>query len=151
MDGKPMGDGVWFDELSDEERREYLREHPDSKLGAAKELVMIAKEMIGTGEMSRHDLQPGGEHYEWGQMLLRAARQLQRLTSGLVRVVELRPFDAYQGPYVLMRGSVGQMKLWSGDREGNFYLETPALRKVGKNIEGDVVSIADELVWQEQQ
>lgn len=54
-----------------------------------------------TGEMSRWDLEPGGEHYEWGRWLRQQAQSLcRRLRWALWVTGEVRPFDEYQGPYI---------------------------------------------------
>lgn len=72
-----------------------------------------------TGEMGKFDIEPGGEDYEWAQMIERAAKEIQRLTKGKIRFQEMRPFDKYQGPYARM--NIG--KLWSGENEGEFFFE----------------------------
>lgn len=69
-----------------------------------------------TGEMSRGDIQPGGEYYSWAQQIEKAAREIQRLSKGRVKFLEMRPFDVYQGPYARM----SEGKLWSGERNGQF-------------------------------
>ena len=72
-----------------------------------------------TGEMSLHDIKPGGDHYEWAQQIEKAARRIQKLTKGKLKFREIKPFDVYQGPYA----SMSDGKLWSGEEEGEFYFD----------------------------
>ena len=77
-----------------------------------------ASTRTATGEMGMHDIQPGGEYYEWAQEIEKAAKEIQKLTKNGIRFQEMRPFDNYQGPYARM--SPG--KLWSAEEEGMFIL-----------------------------
>ena len=72
-----------------------------------------------TGEMSRRDIQPGGEHYGWAQIIENAAKEIQRFSHNLTRFNTMMPFDVYQGPYAQMNNA----KLWSTDREGIYFFE----------------------------
>jgi hypothetical protein len=103
------------------------------KLKALAERPRTATERTATGEMSRWDIKPGGDDYGWAQMVEKAAKQLQRLTRGNVRFQDVRPFDKYQGPYAQM----SQGSLWSGENEGEFYLD------LGAGKAGTVEDIAD--------
>jgi hypothetical protein len=87
-----------------------------------------------TGEMGFCDIQPGGEHYEWAMDLRRAAQSLCRRLKFWIRVVDVRPFDVYQGPYVrLTHGS-----LWSGptERPDNYFYDGAV------DVEGTIPEIA---------
>ena len=111
-----------------------------NRIAMAKELMAVAK-LVATGEMSRSDIQPGGEHYEWAESLRKAAIQLQRMTLNMVRFKEVRPFDVYQGPYVNLAFVGGfWAKLWSSEEDGEFYLEFP-----NKDIVGTIPQIALEV------
>lgn len=67
-----------------------------------------------TGEMSRWDLEPGGEHYEWGRWLWRQAQSLCRRLRWVIQVEDgPRAFDVYQGPYIEL--STG--RLWSDNTD----------------------------------
>jgi len=84
----------------------------------AKELIRIARELTATGEMSRFDIQPGGEHYGWAREIEDAAKEIQQLTGQKARFRQMRPFDVYQGPYAYL--NIG--KLWSSEG-GDYALE----------------------------
>lgn len=92
-----------------------------------------------TGEMGRGDIQPGGEYYSWAQAIERAAKDIQRLMRNRIRFLEVRPFDVYQGPYAQM--STG--KLWSGERDGEFYYEFGMGQSNRKGVSGSVQDIVD--------
>ena len=88
---------------------------------------------IATGEMSRFDIQPDGEHYEWAETIRKAAREIQRRTKNALMFREMRPWDVYQGPYALT--TLG--KLWSTENEGEFFLD------YGDGITGTPQEIAE--------
>jgi hypothetical protein len=87
------------------------------------------------GEMSIRDIQKGGDHYEWSQMIKFAALSLMRKTHRRIMLREMRPFDVYQGPYAkLNRG-----RLWSIS-DGVFYYEG-----VYFDTQGSIQEIAQEI------
>jgi hypothetical protein len=59
----------------------------------AKEFMKI----VETGEMGRHEIEPGGDWYGLRQDFERICKQ-----AGVQ--CEVRPFDQYQGPYVKVQG-----------------------------------------------
>lgn len=88
-----------------------------------------------TGEMGERDIKPGGEFYEWANLLKSAARRLTNKTNGKVNLLRIRPFDKYCGPYAQMDQGV----LWSGENEGEYFFD-------GKEvIKGSIKEIADRL------
>lgn len=100
-----------------------------------------ASSHTATGEMGMHDIQPGGEHYEWAQQIEKAAKEVQKLTErGGYRVsfLGMKPFDVYQGPYAIMT----EGKLWSSDDEGQFYFEF----RLHDGISGTPKDIASEIL-----
>lgn len=105
------------------------------------ELARVAKVISATGEMGMHDIQPGGEYYGWAKTIEKAAKEIESLTkkSGHgVKFVRVRPFDVYQGPYAEMDGG----KLWSGEKDGEFFLE---MRKWAKDFTGTEDEIAEDV------
>lgn len=63
-----------------------------------------------TGEMGSRDLQPGGEYHAWGEEIRLGAIELGRRTRWMCTLVDVRPFDKYQGPYARVVGTVvGQL------------------------------------------
>ena len=91
-----------------------------------------------TGEMCQWMLEPGGEHYEWGQHLFKAGQELCRKTGWKLKGPELRPFDAYQGPYLSFERGGGT--LWCTDTEDEFSFEHRGLPDA--RLTGDVEYMA---------
>ena len=79
----------------------------------------IAKEVIkkmATGEMSKKDIEKGGDWYE-------SAKELENVAKSTGKFKEVRPFDQYQGPYALLTNG---SKIWFTDKtetEGIYYLD----------------------------
>lgn len=70
--------------------------------------------------MSWGDIRKGGEHHAWAKSIWRAAQRVARMSKWAVKVVEVRPFDVYQGPYADM--TIG--RFWScSDNESTFFYE----------------------------
>jgi hypothetical protein len=110
---KPIGGGFSIMQNLVKDQRQEM--HEESQGGQPK----MAKSVKATGEMGSHDIQPGGEHYGWAQDVEKAAKKIQRFTKNKVRFKEMRPFDVYQGPYALLTSG----KLWSGEREGEYFFD----------------------------
>lgn len=113
------------------------------------ELKQVIKEEIQklteTGEMSKDDLKKGGEYYEWGQYLLKAAKKLKSLTGNKVQILNIYPFDKYQGPYVNLKINDINSDLWSTEEEDIFYIEygnnahfTGTIQHIAKQIKNEV-------------
>lgn len=71
------------------------------------------------GEMSKWDIEKGGEHYEWSQHIKFAALRLMRMTKKVIKLHSMRPFDVYQGPYAYLNHG----RLWSGETNRTFFYE----------------------------
>jgi DNA-directed RNA polymerase subunit RPC12/RpoP len=100
---------------------------------------MASRRRKATGEMGYHDIQPGGEHYEWAKMIESAAKQLQRRTGNKIRFQGMRPFDVYQGPYA----SMNYGKLWSGEKDGEFYYD--GIVKVSGDIDDITEAVKEKI------
>jgi rubrerythrin/predicted RNA-binding Zn-ribbon protein involved in translation (DUF1610 family) len=143
--GHPMGDaeGKTKKEVVEKvsEQMPWLSRKEVERMVHVKE----ASSIKATGEMGMHDIQPGGEFYDWAKQIAKAAKLIQRLTNGGVKFREMRPFDVYQGPYALM--SIG--KLWSTDNEGEFFFESARMStngspsEIAQNIMTDVLKVND--------
>lgn len=72
-----------------------------------------------TGEMSYCDIETGGEHHGWAVMIRKAAQSLARRTRFAIRLVGVRPFDVYQGPYAQLNTGT----LWCGEVEREFFYD----------------------------
>lgn len=69
------------------------------------------------GEMTRSDIEKGGDDYEWAQQIKFAALRLMRMTHRKVMLREMRPFDKYQGPYA----SLNNGRLWSAGENPRWF------------------------------
>lgn len=76
-----------------------------------------------TGEMSYCDIRPGGEHHAWAEVIREAAIRLGRLTAWRVKLVTMRPFDVYQGPYAELEIRGEHAQLWSTEHLRVFYVD----------------------------
>ena len=85
------------------------------------------------GEMSKWDIQEGGDSYEWSQSIKFAALRLMRMTKKAIKLKEMRPFDQYQGPYALLNSG----RLWSAYGPNRFFYEGVI------DCEGTIREIAD--------
>jgi len=88
------------------------------------------KKIIATGEMSKKDLEPGGEFHD-------ARLELEKLCKEAGVTCTVRPFDVYQGPFADVEGKV---KVWFGGEEGMFFLE-----KGSEKFEGDFEECVEKL------
>lgn len=87
------------------------------------------------GEMSKWDIQKGGEYYQWSQHIKFATLRLMRMTKKSIKLREMKPFDAYQGPYALLNNG----KLWSGEHDKVFFYDGVI------EVEGTLREIADKI------
>lgn len=87
------------------------------------------------GEMSKWDIQKDGDYYGWSQYIKFAALRLMRMTKKAIKLREMRPFDAYQGPYALLNHG----KLWSGEHDKIFFYDGVI------EVEGTLREIADKI------
>lgn len=92
----------------------------ESKNMKKSELVQLIENTVRrvlkeTGEMSRSDIQPGGEYYEWAKQIKLTALNLAKNSNGKVRFVEVKPFDKYQGPYAVLKIDENYDELWMVD------------------------------------
>ena len=71
------------------------------------------------GEMSTRDIKKGGDYYEWSQSIKFATLRLMRMTKKFIKLQEMRPFDAYQGPYALLNYG----RLWQGEHDREFFYD----------------------------
>ena len=84
-------------------------------MSKAKDLLNKFNQSITeTGEMSSADLEKGGEWYD-------ARMELEKMLKGSKQLVSVQPFDAYQGPYALMKNGD---KVWFTEQPGVYYVET---------------------------
>ena len=97
--------------------------------------VTAGRKKMATGEMSKWDIEEGGEDYEWAQAIEKAAKYLQKLTHNKLIFREMKPFDKYQGPYASMNTG----KLWGGSDEDVYFYEMYH----GKDKEGFIEDIAE--------
>lgn len=84
-----------------------------------------------TGEMGQHDIEEGGEDYEWAQAIEKAAKAIESETEGKLKFDRMRPFDKYQGPYATITVNGRGDKLWSisdEGEEGDFYIDNAEMR-----------------------
>ena len=63
----------------------------------------VKKVLKETGEMSKADIKPGGEYFEWAENIKKAAKKISNMTKGRLKFIDVRPFDTYQG-HMLMPG-----------------------------------------------
>jgi hypothetical protein len=89
-----------------------------------------------TGEMSYGDIRKGGEHYEWAQDLKFASLRLMRMTKHRIKLVKVRAFDVYQGPYADL--CVG--RLWTTEVPKCYFFEGLSI-----SVNGTLRMIADEI------
>lgn len=99
------------------------------------------KSRRATGEMSMDSINLGGENYEWAKDIEKAAKTIQRIMKGRIRFREMRPFDVYRGPYAKM--DIG--KLWSGEQEGEYFLEFYMFNSNIRELSGSPEEIANGL------
>lgn len=87
-----------------------------------------------TGEMGRHDIEPGGDAYEWAQEILWGAEAVASESGGKLVIHDMEPFDMYQGPYAA--GSLfGQaVKVWGGEYEGQLSIEVGGVIRYGGRV-----------------
>ena len=84
-----------------------------SKENKSKKLLKI----LETGEMSKEDLEPGGEWYE-------ARLEMERLAKEYGFEIKVYPFDAYQGPFgLILSGPHRGKRIWfDEDAESGFII-----------------------------
>jgi len=71
------------------------------------------RKVLGAGEMSKKDLEPGGEYHE-------AAKLLQEIASRTGLFKEVKPFDTYQGPFALLTNGD---RIWFGEGDDYYFVE----------------------------
>ena len=81
------------------------------------------KKLNETGEMSKYDIEKGGEDYGWATAIKDAVKKIAKNTNGKVKFEEIRPFDKYQGPYAVIKINGKFDKLWTTDNEDEYYIE----------------------------
>ena len=90
--------------------------------------------MFETGEMSKKDIEKGGEWYE-------VAQELKSICAEAGVKCEVKPFDQYQGPYAFIPKLGGS--LWGVD--GDEYYFEPSRGSKNKAFSGDRDSMIDYL------
>jgi len=102
------------------------------------------KNLNETGEMGQHDIQPGGDDYEWAKAIEDDIKTMEKLTGGKVKFQKMNPFDKYQGPYasVIINGKFDS--IWSVPSPGSekiLYIErlewTGTYEELASAINGD--------------
>lgn len=91
-----------------------------------------------TWKMTWSDIRPGGEYYIWARTLRGAAQLLARRLRFKLKVIEVRPFDVYRGPYVRMTNGCA---LWWSPEDGP--LLQYCFEGLGMNIVGDTKTLAE--------
>lgn len=84
------------------------------------------KSLNETGEMSSHDIQPGGEDYEWAKAIQDDIIKMGKLTKGKVKFLKMNPFDKYRGPYASVTVNGKFDNIWSvanPESEALLYIE----------------------------
>lgn len=101
------------------------------------------KTLNETGEMSRNDIKPGGEDYEWAKAIHDDVIKMGKLTKGKVKFIEMNPFDKYQGPYASVTINGKFDSIWSvsnRDAEAILYIErlewTGTMKELASAING---------------
>lgn len=98
--------------------------------------------------MGQHDIQPGGEDYEWAKAIEDDVKKMEQLTNGKVKFQKMNPFDKYQGPYasVIVNGKFDS--IWSVSNPGIekiLYIErlewTGTVDELASAINGDKKAI----------
>ena len=72
-----------------------------------------------TGEMGERDIKPGGEYAPWADAIKEDLIKLQRGSKGRVKFIEMRPFDAYQGPFGVIEIDKTPMSVWDAQDLGD--------------------------------
>lgn len=75
--------------------------------------LVIAKLIKATGEMSKQDLEKGGEWHE-------SRLTLEDIAKPTGKFVAVKPFDVYQGPYALLDNGD---KIWFSEHPSIFFVE----------------------------
>lgn len=94
--------------------------------------------------MGQHDIQQGGEDYEWAKAIENDVIELGKLTKGKVKFLKMNPFDKYQGPYASVTINGKFDSIWSvgnEDQEKILYIErlewTGGIYELAGAINGD--------------
>ena len=98
--------------------------------------------------MGRHDIEPGGEYYEWAKAIQDDIIKMGKLTKGKVKFLKMNPFDKYQGPYASVTVNGKFDSIWSVPNPGSealLYIErlewTGTMEELASAINGDKEAI----------
>lgn len=96
----------------------------------------FVKKVMGTGEMSQHDLDAGGEFHE-------ARLILERLCERAGMKCKVRPFDKYAGPYAELPQHV---KIWFDEGDQFAITKGTTRNGMGEHVfTGDADEVIDRL------
>lgn len=98
--------------------------------------------------MGQHDIEPGGEAYEWSENMKKDVIKMSKLTNGKVKFLKMNAFDMYQGPYASVTINGKFDSIWSVDYTGSeiiLYTErlgwTGTMEELASAINGDTEAI----------
>ena len=114
-----------FEEMGPEKAKiKYLQAKAIS--GAARSGLFgrtLEKKIRETGEMSKSDIEPGGEYYEWAKSIEDDVRDIEKATNGKLKFIRMEPFDKYQGPYAVVKINGNPDTIWDAQlTAGEYYL-----------------------------
>jgi hypothetical protein len=79
-----------------------------------------------TGEMSKWDIEEGGEDYEWAQQIAGLCKLIAKHTRYKFKFVEMHPFDKYQGPYAWCTINGRGCRAWGiGEMGDELFIDSP--------------------------
>jgi len=93
------------------------------------------------GEMSRDSIQLGGEFYEWAKKLRLDVLNLVKLSKNKLTLLQIRPFDAYQGPYASVKINGNYDSIWTIGEENFLMIENlkwlGTVKQLGNALNGN--------------
>ena len=88
------------------------------------------------------------EGAEWLKYLQDNMKKLSRMTKGKAKLVNVRGFDMYQGPYATMKINGRPYKVWTVEEDDEFWIDgyptdNTSKRGLRKGFQGDLYDLAD--------